>query len=129
VRRYKRVTFGRQEARVVDNSLTMLPLLEASPLSGHFKPPELFTPKEILRFMLAMQQRAFGYTILQQLSYVILMRNLKLLLAEYGREDVLAGIILSIHRGKFPGSTKLVKDMILCLPSRIPGKTTMQNKS
>ena len=112
MRKNKAPGFGQREVvEVVHQDLSGI--LENDPLSEHFKVPSVKNTKDLLRLLLAEQQKAFGYTILEQFSYTILLRNFKLLLKKFTLEEIARGIVLSTRVSNCPGSTKIVKECIL----------------
>lgn len=108
--RYKKHGWGRTSAPV--ESSTPIDVQKSHPLHRSFQPPSLPTTGHIMRYLLATQQVAYGYTILNTFTHAIIMRNLKLLLKKYDRDMVIAGILLSVHRSKYPSSTKFIEECI-----------------
>lgn len=96
--------------------MTLLELQKVDPLSSQYILPQAKSVQEITRLLLARQKKIFGETITEtqpEFNERILQRNIKLLLKKYSREEVLRGIELSVLLGDYPGSTKLIEDMIL----------------
>jgi len=117
------------------SSHSMVTLLENDPYSDKFVLPTLKTPKDLVRYLLAEQQRVFGETILSKIPYPALLRNFKLLMKQYSTEEIGRAIALSVRVGNNPGSTKFVKECVAwlkdssCPPLKPSEKTIMPNKS
>lgn len=96
--------------------MTLLLLQQIDPLSPDYLLPKATSTKELVRLLLARQKKIFGETITEvqpEFTERILQRNFKLLLDKYSLELVLRGLELSVLLGDYPGSTKIVEDMIL----------------
>lgn len=87
-------------------------LVESNPFTQDWKVPTCKTTKDVLKYMIAQQQVYYEKTILDEISYMILLRNIKLLIKEYGKESVLRGIVQSLWVSDFPFSTKLIREML-----------------
>lgn len=100
---------------------------------GYTSLPELTKPKDIYRYMTALQVKAYGEAI--SLPYNVTIRNLKILIKEYGAPVVVRGIFEAVHASDFPFSTAFVHEMILqrkanelCSPLKTYVKTSDLNK-
>lgn len=85
------------------------------PLGDQYPVPGGSGHRFLLRVMLAQQREAYGSTILEQFSYDILVRNMKLLREKYNDQQILTGIALATNISDYPYSTRLVEDRILWL--------------
>lgn len=94
--------------------MTLL-LQQIDPTSSDYLFPKVTTTKELVRLLLARQKKVFGQTITEtqpEFTERVLQRNFKLLLKKYDMQLILRGIELSVLLGEYPGSTKIVEDMI-----------------
>lgn len=85
---------------------------ESDPLSPAFSPKVGNTPKELIKYLVAEQQRAYGKTVLEQFSHAILVRNFKLLLKKYTPDQIKRGIALSVRTANHPATTRYISECI-----------------
>lgn len=85
-------------------------LLEANPLSFHFKPECGDKPKDLVNYMIALQVKRFGCSI--NLDTRILIRNVKLLLKKHDVMMVKRAIKYSSIVADHPYSFKFVESVI-----------------
>lgn len=104
--------------------------LTPGPLADEWDIPSGNGPKFLVKYLYLTQAQTYG-TFYTQQSRTILLRNMKLLCAEYTEETLKRAIALGCTKSKFPFSTKFVKDMAECvLASRSsPMQKFYQNKS
>ena len=101
------------------------------PLSESFIYPREVTPKGLVRYMIAEQQKFFGQTILDEFKQAILIRNMKLLLADWSAQDIKMAIALSARKADHPFSTKFVEDTLKWLTAlrNCPILVSLRSKS
>lgn len=79
------------------------------PFAPSFNPKVGNTSRDLVTYLLALQQKTYGRTT--ELSYRVLQRNIGLLLKMYSPLQVKRGIRASV-RAKYPCTTKFVKYLI-----------------
>jgi hypothetical protein len=82
------------------------------PLSDEWKIPEGTGHKFLVKYLLAQQQSAYGKTILDQFTYKIMIRNMKLLCQHYSETEIKRAIALGCLTSEFPFSTKYIEEQI-----------------
>lgn len=86
---------------------------QEDPDSDHFSPPIGDKPADIVRYMVALQQRKYGETILDKgIGFQILSRQVKLLLREYSPDALKRAIRRCSVWSRYPFSTKMVERLI-----------------
>ena len=101
------------------------------PLSDEWVVPSGKGHKALLKYLIASQQQVYGRTILDQFSYTILTRNMKLVCEKYPENDIKRAIALGCLTSEHPFSTKYVEEQIqwLLASRESPIQKFYQNKS
>lgn len=81
------------------------------PFSPDFNPRVGNTPRDLTTYLIAVQQSAYGRSVLIYMSYWAVQRNMKLLLKVYSPLQIKRAIRLSV-RAKYPCTTKYLKYLI-----------------
>lgn len=86
-------------------------ILEDDPFSQSFVVPEGQSAKDILRYLLAVQQDSFGKTILETFTYAVLLTGAKACLKKYPNTELIyRAIKLSAQVCHYPFSFKFIKE-------------------
>lgn len=106
-RRYP--SLGQSSRGDAQGSQELRDVATGSPVSPHYTPPQGLNSKDLVNYMLGVQQVAYGKTILDVVPYGALLRNMKKLLEQYSPEDIKREIALSPHLLRHPFSTKWLR--------------------
>lgn len=102
-----------------------------SPIADEWEIPPGQGVSSLIKYLLAKQRREYNKTILDQFSYAILTRNMKLLRTDYSDDDIKRAIALACLVADYPFSTKLIKEQLRWLQATrsSPIQKSFQNKS
>lgn len=111
VKRFSRPAFGTRVMQPLPQQ-DCITLLATHPLSRQYVVPTIKNKTELATYIIANQKKKFGTTILDTLSYPILLRNISLLLAQYSMDMVVRAVDYAQLIATYPYSTKFIGELI-----------------